>query len=358
MTQNGANFFLAADTWSQIETSPGQYDLQDTINNPITQLVLPYQFNGVGLVIKMVDSNVLTMPADLQNDSLNDPVVLQRFLAMLQAIAQDPNSKHIKYILLGNEVDLYLSAHPSQLSGFTALLKASINQIHQEMPGVQVGTIVTSTVLNDPQLFQTIEQYSDFVDYTYYPFSNSQMEPMSQVSTDLNRMAVSAGDKPFSFTEIGYSSSPVVGSSLSEQADFVNTVFDTLDQYSNRVDFISWSSLADPSPGSCQAYASQQGFGSTADFCAFFDNLGLLTDGDQAKPAWYAFVRDIGGAAEVPEASTWSLMVFGFAGIGFAAILRVRKRGAQKARGVTCRQDRTPLRAIDRRTPASSSRMG
>jgi hypothetical protein len=81
-----------------------------------------------------------------------------------------------------------------------ALLKASINQIHQEMPGVEVGTIVTSNLLSDPQLFQIIEQYSDFIDYTYYPFNDSQMQPMSQVSADLNSMAAAAGEKPFAFT--------------------------------------------------------------------------------------------------------------------------------------------------------------
>jgi hypothetical protein len=69
MTQNGASCFLDTAGWTQIETSPGQYDLQDTIDNPMTQLVSQYRFNGVGLIINMIDSNVLTMPTDLENDS-------------------------------------------------------------------------------------------------------------------------------------------------------------------------------------------------------------------------------------------------------------------------------------------------
>jgi predicted ATP-grasp superfamily ATP-dependent carboligase len=83
----------------------------------------------------------------------DDPVVQQRFLAMLQAIAQDSSSKGIKYILQGNEVNLYLSAYHEELSAFLALLEAGIKQIHQEVPGVKVGTIVMSSLLNDPQLF-------------------------------------------------------------------------------------------------------------------------------------------------------------------------------------------------------------
>ncbi|MBV8142170.1 MAG: hypothetical protein JOZ60_09020, partial [Verrucomicrobia bacterium] len=93
LTQNGTNFFLYSDDWNDIEFSPGQYDLTDLIDNPITMFVSKYPFNSTALTIEMINTNILTMPADLQNDLFADPVVQQRFLAMLQAIAQDPNSK-------------------------------------------------------------------------------------------------------------------------------------------------------------------------------------------------------------------------------------------------------------------------
>ena len=292
LIQNGANFFLTNVTWGQIEISPGKYNMQDTIDGPMT-FASQYHFNGVGLIVKMIDTNTLTMPADLENNSFDDPVVQQRFLAMLQAIAQDPSSKRINYILLGNEVDLYLGSNPTQASGFVALLQTGINLIHQEMPWVKVGTITTSSALNNPALFQELTQFSDFIDYTYYPATASQMLPVSQVPGDLNRMAAAAGTKPFAFTEIGYSSSPALHSSQKAQGDFVNTVFNTLGQYRNRIAFVSWSSLADPSPQSCQSYASQQSLSASTNYCAFLDNLGLLTNTGTPKQAWYAFVQDL-----------------------------------------------------------------
>jgi len=338
LTENGAKFLLLTDTWPQIQTAPGQYDLQDTIDNPMTQIFPDYSFNNAGLMLNMIDSNVAAMPSGLQNDSFSNPTVREDFLGTLRAIADDPKSKGIKYILLGNEVDQYLTENPNQLSGFMTLLNASIKQIHQEMPGVAVGTVVTSNAVNNPQLFDTIEQYSDFIDYTYYPFVDSKMESMPQVTADLNQMAAAAGKKPFAFTEIGYSSSPVVGSSQQIQADFVNTVFDTLDQYSNRVAFVSWSSLADPSAGDCQSYASEQDFSATMDFCAFFDNLGLRTDDNHAKLAWSAFVNDINGSAGAPipfpEPSTWALLALGFAGLGIAGHTRRGRRTSGLGRGL------------------------
>jgi hypothetical protein len=169
LTKNGANFFTYSENWTDIEISPDQYNLVDTIINPMTKLVPKYPFKGVLLIIKTIDSNALVMPADLQIESFGDPVVKHRFLAMLHTIARQPSSKKLTYILLGNEVDAYLTAHPTQLDGFMALLKAGIDQIHQEMPDVKAGTITTFASLDNLKLFQTLTQYSDFVDYTYYP---------------------------------------------------------------------------------------------------------------------------------------------------------------------------------------------
>ena len=297
LTKNGANFFVYSENWTDLEISPDKYNLVDTVINPMTMLVPKYPFKGVLLIIKMIDSNVLAMPADLQIESFGGPVVKHRFLAMLHAIARQPSSIKLTHILLGNEVDAFLTAHPTELDGFMALLKAGIDQIHKEMPGVKVGTITTFASLDNPQLFQTLTQYSDFVDYTYYPLQwGWQMRPVAQVNADLNRMAAAAGSKPFAFTEIGYSSSPVSNSSQQNQAQFVKAIFDGLERYrqQNKILFISWMSFADPPPGACRSYSGQRGISASSEFCGFLDNLGLRTYFDnQAKQAWYIFVQGV-----------------------------------------------------------------
>jgi hypothetical protein len=307
LTANGMNLFVNIVPWSELEKSPGQYDMNDAIVAPMTLVYPEHPYKGVLLVIPVIDSKITLFPTDLQNDSFNDPAVVQRFLAMLHAIAEQPSSKNITYILLGNEVDLYLSAHPDELSSFMALLKASIDQLHQDLPGVKVGTIITFQGLQkNLQLFHTLTEYSDFIDYTYYPSEHLapgpggnqevQMEPVSEVPADLNKMAQAAGIKQFGFTEIGYPASPIVGSSPQQQADFVQTVFDTLNQYrlKNRIAFINWAEFADYAPSFCQSYADQQGFINTSGNCAFLQSLGLRTYADnQPREAWNTFVQDI-----------------------------------------------------------------
>ncbi len=304
LTKNGMNLFAFAQDWKDIEPSRGKYNLKDTVTNPLTLLVPKHQFDGVLVAIKMIDTNVRTMPSDLEDRDFDDPEVRSRFLAMLHAVAKSPGADKLTHILLGNEVDAYFSAHPKELPAFMTLLKESIDQLHRDLPGVQVGTITTFDALNNPALFEALIQYSDFVDYTYYPINGLsggnvakgwQMRPLSEVQQDLKRMA-NGTSKPFGFTEIGYSSSPINGASEDAQAEFVKTVFETLTPYKeqNRIAFISWSSFADYPPEFCRGYAGVQGIQASPEFCAFLNNLGLRTsEKNKAKKGWGVFVEEV-----------------------------------------------------------------
>jgi hypothetical protein len=296
LTQKGANLFVFSDDWNTIEPTSGQYDLTDTITNPFTLVIPNYPFKGVVLVLKMIDTNIRTMPADLQNDAFDDPQVEQAFLTMLHMVATAPGvASHVNYILLGNEVDNYFDAHPGEVTGFMSLLKLSIAQLHQDLPGVKVGTITTFSSLQNPQLFRTLTQYSDFIDYTYYPLgANWQMEPVSVAPGDLANMSAAAANKQFGFTEIGYSASTQSSSSDQQQADFLQTVFQTLDTFGTQVAYVNWASLADSSPDVCEAYANSQGLTTNVDtFCAYAEYTGLLTYEDQPRPAWNIFVQEM-----------------------------------------------------------------
>jgi hypothetical protein len=300
LTKNGTNFLPFSQTWSDIEPVPGQYNLQGTIINPLTLLVPRYPYQGVALVIKMIDTNARTMPPDLQNTSFNSPVVRKRFLAMLSAITHERSARRLTHILLGNEVDAYFSAHPEEVRGFLLLLKESIELLHQQLPGVKVATITTyDTVNNNLRLFRQLTQYSDFINYTYYPtngpgsYPEWQMRPLQQTSADLYRMVRAAGNKPIAFTEIGYSAARVNGSSQEMQAQFVKIVFESLEpmRQLNRLEFITWSAFADYPPTLCKTYANQQGIMPSREFCGFLGGIGLREYATNTpRKAWDVFV--------------------------------------------------------------------
>lgn len=298
----GSNLYILSSQWNNIESTPNQIDVVTGVHNPLTMLLANYpQIKGLIYNLRMIDSNVRTMPSDLQSLPFDAPSVLSRFDAVIDAVAADSATSRFTHILLGNEVDGYLSQHPNEVTAFQTLLKRAIDRIHLKMPGVKVGTIFTANGAKQyPALFAAVNQYTDFIDYTYYPVadltngnvsSNWQMKPISQIAADLQFLASNAGDKQFAFTEIGYSSSPDSGSSEAQQAEFVNEIFRVLKPYrsSGKVAFILYALLYDYSPDQCAPYAAQQNVPSTA-ICTFMNNLGLRRYSDgQPKPAWSAF---------------------------------------------------------------------
>jgi len=307
LVENGTNVYMFACKWKELEPAPGKFNLQEHLINSLTMLVPRYsQLKGVVLMLQMIDTNWRPMPDDLSTKPFDDPAVLQRFDALIDAIAAQPSSKRITHILLGNEVDGYLGQHPEEVAPFLTFYKSGVERVHQRLPGVNVGTIFTAggAMHGSPQAFDELNKYSDFVDFTYYPItatgqgnamSTWQMRPMEESLAELAHLVERAGDKPFSFTEIGYSASPVNNSSEEKQAEFVRGMFRVLDpdRQKGQIAFILYHAMYDYPPGVCTPYAQQQGVPGDA-ICAFMENLGLRSYATGApRKAWDAFVEGV-----------------------------------------------------------------
>lgn len=213
VTSKGINLFGMAPEWSELETAPSTYSFQDQLVNPLTLIDTDKtKFKSYILVLKMIDSNRKTVPADLSSRSFDDPIVISRFKNLIDKLSTLPSIDRISHILIGNEVDGYLATNPTELNAFSTFYKESIHYIHTKMPLVKVGTIITfNAAVNHPTIFNTLTPDSDFICYTYYPTDdtnpNWQMRPPKEVIADITLMAAKAGNKPFAFTEIGYPSS-------------------------------------------------------------------------------------------------------------------------------------------------------
>ncbi len=301
VTSKGINLFGMAPEWSELETAPFTYSLQDPLVNPLT-LIDPdkTKFKSYILVLKMIDSNRKTVPADLSTHSFDAPLVMSRFKSLIDKLSTLPSIDRISHILIGNEVDGYLSANPTELNAFATFYKESINYIHRKMPLVKVGTIITfNAAINHPTIFNTLIPDSDFIGYTYYPTDdtnpNWQMRPPSDVLADITLMAAKAGDKPFAFTEIGYPSSTANNSSEILQKQFVENMFDALRSYKEKgkLEFIFYHGQYDYPTDFCVQYRQAQGVASTY-LCGFMNNLGLKNYvTGQPKQAWNAFVNKL-----------------------------------------------------------------
>ncbi|MBL7839759.1 MAG: hypothetical protein JNJ75_06440 [Cyclobacteriaceae bacterium] len=301
VTSNGINLFGMAPEWAELEPSPGTYALQEFVVNPLTLLDPDKtKFKSYILVLKTIDTNRKTVPADLMSASFDDPAVINRFQSLIDNLASAASIDRVSHILIGNEVDGYLAANPTSLSSFSSFYQQAVNRIHQKMPWVRVGTIITfNSLTTNAEIFNTLTPHSDFVCYTYYPTDNTnpnwQMRAPADVYSDVAFMAGQAQGKPFAFTEIGYPSSPDNHSSESLQVQFVENMFDALRSYKERgeLEFIYYHGLYDYPPDFCTPYAAAQGIDPTY-LCGFMNSLGLNQYAtSEPKQAWPAFVAKL-----------------------------------------------------------------
>ena len=317
LTTNGLNLFGFSATWSELEPAQGRIELQAMFRNPLTLVVPRYpQLHGVVFVLKMIDTHDQTTPPDLEGRQFDDTDLLRRFDGLLDRLASEPAAMRVSHILLGNEIDGFLGRHLEQKEALLSFFQHSAARLHVSMPWVRVGTIFTfDGMRGHPQLFDAFCEASDFVCYTYYPVTDLvrgngsltwQMRPAAQLTEDFRLMAARAGRKPFAFTEIGYSSSPLNGSSPDQQAGFVRAMFCELDPYrrEGRVEFVLYHMLHDYPAVFAGSYAARQGINASAEFRAFVENLGLRKHSSgEPRPAWEAFTvgaRSWIGGDELP----------------------------------------------------------
>lgn len=302
-TSRGINIFGMAPEWTELETAPNTYSFQDPIVNPLT-LLDPEEsrFRSFILVLKVIDTNRKTVPIDLAETSFGDAVLVNRFLNLIDALAALPSMERVSHILIGNEVDAYLSANSSELNAFSTFYQEAVNRIHVKMPWIKVGTIITFySAATDPVVFNELLPISDFVCYTYYPVDNSnpnwQMLPPEDVVSDINLMATLAGSKTFGLTEIGYASSVENNSSEAQQEEFIELMFKSFKPYKDKqkLEFLYYHGLYDYPPDFCESYAESQGVDPIG-LCSFMNSLGLKSyETGEAKSAWVTFEKELKG---------------------------------------------------------------
>ncbi|MFN8336357.1 MAG: hypothetical protein U0U09_14610 [Cyclobacteriaceae bacterium] len=301
VTSKGVNLFGMAPEWTELEPAINAYSFQDIIINPLTLLDPDeIKFESYILVLKMIDTNRKTVPADLMSNSFDDPVVINRFRSLVDGLSSLDHINRISHILIGNEVDAYLVSNPVALNAFSTFYQQAISHIHQKMPWIKVGTIITfNSLVSNPVVFNTLTPTSDFICYTYYPTDDSnpnwQMRTPSDVAEDIAFMAEKAGNKSFAFTEIGYPSSTDNNSSETLQEQFVVNMFDALRSYKDngKLEFIYYHGLYDYPPDFCETYGEAQGIDPVY-LCGFMNTLGLNSYvTGQPKEAWTAFVKKL-----------------------------------------------------------------
>jgi hypothetical protein len=296
MQAAGANFIEVRKGWAELDHSAGRVNLAV---EPLpllekTRKTHPALFSGSVVNIQVVDTSIRTMPGDLAKKGFDDPAVIDRFSQVIAKLADYHKTFPINYVIVGHEADIYLTNHSNEAKAFETFYKSAVERIHGLMPGVGVGTSMTfDKVKGNKALFDSINQYSDLIVYTYYPLGSGwQMRSLDDVKDDLQLLVTRAGGKNFAFLEVGYSANDLNGGSDDKQAKFVETVFRTLDPYrmSGKLKFLEYWMMFDFPPDQSRQVARAQG-SSDKNMVAYLSSLGLrrYDAGGAKRTAWDVF---------------------------------------------------------------------
>ncbi len=286
----GQGLMIANLDWGASETKPGHYDLQ--------QLDLPLEVAQkahlpVLLLLHTITTTVRALPQDIKDKKLNAPEVTSRFKSFLNHVV--PRFKgRVRWIMVGNEVDIYCSLHPDEILCFDQFYDLAYKEIHRLVPDVKVGlTFSASGIQENPKVFEALSARGDVNCLTYYPLrSDFTVEEPSVVDRDFARMASISKQRKFILSEIGYPSARSLGSSELKQAEFYSNVFRALKKYREHILAASFLHQFEWSDETCNSLAGQYGIQGN-NFRDYLCSLGLFNRDNHPKKAWHIIVREM-----------------------------------------------------------------
>ena len=277
--------------WSVLEPAPGSFRIDDFANG-MNFFEDTYK-DTVLLGIQVLNTNVKETPADLQKVAFDDPQMLQRFDALIDALLAKITHKP-RYLSIGNEVDAYLDNHPQEWAAYKTFYDGAVAHVHQVAPEIQVGVTVTySGLFNHTDEVQKLNEHSDVAIVTYYPLkANFIVEPADAPPTDFPKMIMLANGLPVVLQEVGYPSAALLNSSEADQAQFVTNVFVAWKSAGDQIPFLDFFLLHDLTDDFCSTLESYYGI-KFPNFHAYLCTLGLRHVDGTPKQAWQAFVDEI-----------------------------------------------------------------
>jgi len=243
------------------------------------------------LSLKTIDTNNRTLPADLMAEEWDSPKMLAREQEVLKRVAASlPN--RIGLVLLGNEVDAYLTGHSAEVGPFCRFLAGGRATIAASRPGTLVGVTTTfGGLAANRDLIARIQTGMDMVSMTYYPMNpDFTVLPVSDVSKHFDQMVAFAGARKLFVEEAGYPASPLLNSSDAKQAAFVDAVFDSISRLGAHLYGVNFFLLVDLNDTLVDSFVAYYGVHAEK-FRAMLSTLGLKDQSGNPRPSWNRFKK-------------------------------------------------------------------
>jgi hypothetical protein len=284
----GLNGSLGSFKWEDLEPPQGDRNLK-----PLADYLglLPIMEADSAVTIQTIDTTNRTVPADLPQN-WDDPLMLARWDSLLNQIIP-ALGKHVKYVSLGNEVDVRLLANPGELKGYKTFLNRGKETIQKLRSDLKVGVTVTGgTILTQPQYVLDLTKELDLLFVTYYAVGQGfKVKTPTEIQSDLNRLLAFDPGRKMIISEIGMPASEVIGGSEAKQAAFVSQVFKTFSGKGSKVPLLAWFITTDFSPPMVDLFQTYYGLKDPS-FAAYLATLGLKDHTGRPRLAFKTFSQE------------------------------------------------------------------
>lgn len=293
----GARGDFMSFTWKTLEPNAGAFNSTklSELNDGITNA--PDHSMTVLLGLQVLNTTAREMPADLATAAFDSATVRTRFRALLDRVIT-PNRGKITYLSIGNEVDPYLRAHPTEWSRYKTFFDDVAQYARSLDPALKVGVTGTASgaLIESPTELASLNATSDVVILTYYPLQFAtngavSVRDPSVVSSDFPLMLTFAGNKQVVLQEVGYPASPLNNSSEAKQAAFIANTFSAWRDSQQRIAFLNFFVLHDFTQQMCDEFGVYYG-APTPSFEAYLCTLGLRTVNGTPRAAWSTLVSE------------------------------------------------------------------
>ncbi|GAB4222617.1 MAG: hypothetical protein Kow0062_20860 [Acidobacteriota bacterium] len=253
--------------WVEIEPDQEIYDLDG-----FRQRFVDWEARGMThfwLNISAISIDSLGVPPDLLDPDdpsllrdgmhIDDPVVVARYLQMLDQVLPIALAHGTFALGAGNEVNDYFQDHPGEADHFVAFLRAVREHVRTIEPRLPVGVILTkSVVLDDQPWHGPILAESDLAGYNYYALDPGLLFAITDEATirgELRALVRAAGGRPILIQELGMPTG-LDGVTEAEQARIARIMYEEL--YDHRqVRWVSWFKMSDFSQAFADAWGQQ-----------------------------------------------------------------------------------------------------